>query len=179
LRGRIHVVAIKESVDLCPWADIVYGCDAPWWLSRKGLRDFNGLKLAYDQTLRNDYPDIRTIRIKITTDVILTDEPALVGSGGNSGFHMLNMAVQFGATGVLLVGFDVNGKNGLHWYGPNKWPRSSNPSEQNFARWKRTFEAAAPGLRGSGIAVINASPTSALTCFPHKTIAGALADWGL
>jgi hypothetical protein len=179
LRERIHVIAIKENVDLCPWADVVYGCDAPWWVSRKGLHKFAGLRLAYDKTLPKHFPGIRTIDIKISTDAILTDQPGLVGSGGNSGFQALNVAVQFGVNGVILVGFDMDGKSGLHWYGPNKWAGTSNPSETNFARWKKAFEGAAQGLRDRGVAVINASSLSALKCFERKTIADALSDWGL
>jgi hypothetical protein len=179
LRERIHVIAIKENVDLCPWADVIYGCDAAWWVSRKGLPQFAGLKLAYDKTLPRHYPDIKTIEIKISSDAILTDQPGLVGSGGNSGFQALNMAVQFGVNGVILLGFDVHGKNGLHWYGPNKALGMSNPSDSNFARWQKSFEGVAQDLRQRGIAVVNASPISALKCFARKSVADALADWGL
>jgi hypothetical protein len=47
LKGRAKVVAIKESVDLCPWADMVYGCDPAWWRHRQGLPKFTGLKVAW------------------------------------------------------------------------------------------------------------------------------------
>ena len=38
---------------------------------------------------------------------LLFQEPGVVGSGGNSGFQMINLAAQFGATGIALIGFDM------------------------------------------------------------------------
>ena len=42
-----------------------------------------------------------------------------IGGGGNSGFQALNLALQWGARKIILVGFDLTDENGLHWYGRN------------------------------------------------------------
>jgi hypothetical protein len=42
LRDRMPVIAIKENIELAPWADVVYGCDAAWWKKRNGLPEFKG-----------------------------------------------------------------------------------------------------------------------------------------
>lgn len=179
LRGRVRVIAIKENVDLCPWADVVYGCDAPWWKSRHGVPDYKGIKVAFDTRLSGRFPDINLIRIEKEVDRILVDEPGVVGSGGNSGFQALNLGLQFGATKILLVGFDMNDRNLGHWYGRNRGMGRSNPTEDNFRRWRAAFERAAPDLKGMGVDVVNASPVSALTCFRCQTIEKTLTEWGV
>lgn len=179
LRGRIKVIAIKENVELCPWADVVYGCDLPWWVYRRGLPNFKGLKLAYDPGVATQFPDVKQIKIKDKLcDDILTDEPGSVGSGGNSGFQALNLAVQFGATRILLVGFDVTDRSGAHWYGRNNWMRSNNPSETNFRRWRKAFDRSSIAMNELGIEVLNASPTGQIA-FRRTTIEQALLVWGL
>ena len=174
LKDRIHVVAIKRTVELCPWADVVYGCDEPWWTSVDGLPTFRGVKLTQAHAAAQKYKMPR-IEVK-NIDKILTDEPAVVGSGGNSGFQALNLAVQFGATGILLVGFEMQGE---HWYGRNTWQRSSNPISTNFDRWIKAFHGVADDLKHRGIDVVNASTTSAVKGFRRATIAQALEGWGL
>lgn len=178
LHGRLKVLAIKQNVDLCPLADVVYGCDRPWWDHRRGLPDFKGLKIAFDPGV--NYPGVHKIRIRDKKlDDIIVDEPGVVGAGGNSGFQALNLAVQFGASRILLVGFDMTDRSGPHWYGRNNWPKSNNPSESNFRRWRGAFAKASITLATMGIEVVNASPISEIKTFKQMTVEQALAAWGL
>lgn len=179
LRNRIHVIAIKESVNLCPWADVVYGCDGAWWKHRRGLPEYQGIKLCQDASACTQFGLHKIDIPRPLLDEILSEKPAQVGSGGNSGFHALNIAVQFGAAGILLVGFDMHDRSGAHWYGRNNWPMANNPDGQNFQRWCKAFTAAAPQLRRLGADVVNVSPLSALTCFRRQTVEQALTGWGL
>lgn len=186
LRNRIHVIAIKENVNLCPWADVVYGCDAAWWKHRRGLPEYKGVKLSHDASVCAGF-GINKITVKTIdnmvdapkVDKIFTDEPSVIGNGGNSGFQAKNIAVQFGGVGILLVGFDMHERSGAHWYGRNNWAMANNPNEENFQRWRKSFADCAPGLKKRGIDVVNASPTSVLTCFRRATIEQALTGWGL
>jgi hypothetical protein len=172
LRGRAKVIAIKQNIDLCPWADAVYGCDAAWWRFRRGLPEFNGLKITWAGN-GLEYPDVRKItiaKIKRGADVY-SDQFQVngdsIGGGGNSGFQALNLAtVQFKARRIVLIGFDMHDRGGKHWYGRNHWPMANNPAESNFKRWIAAFNQAAPILAGLGIQVMNATPNSALRCFP-------------
>jgi hypothetical protein len=107
-------------------------------------------------------------------DRLLTDEPGKTGSGGNSGFQALNLAVQWGARRILLIGFDMTDASGVHWYGRNTWLMANNPDHHNFKRWIAAFEAAAPVLAKMGVEVINCSRYSALKCFPKLSIEDAL-----
>lgn len=179
LKGRLPVLAIKKSVELAPFADVVYGCDGPWWRDVRGLPAFNGLKLCYDVQACDQY-GLRSVEIPDKqSNRLLFGTIGVVGAGGNSGFQAVNLAVQFGARRILLIGFDVHGRGGEHWYGRNGWGFANNPTDDNYRRWRAAFEAAAPELAARGIEFINASPVSDLKCFRRSSVVQALAEWGL
>lgn len=182
-RGRGKVIAIKKCVELAPWADVVYGCDGPWWRSMVGLPKFAGLKLAYEPTVCG--PEWGIQRVEIPDDPkfkrekinqMLFEKTGVVGSGKNSGFQALNLAAQFGAKRVILLGFDMQAASSeaCHWYGRNNWMQAGNPDNFSYHNWRRLLTAAAPDLAARGIDVINASRETALTCFRRLPIEQAL-----
>lgn len=133
-----------------------------------------------------DFQDIREVDIATGhkqrySSEIQFEKVGTVGGGGNSGFQALNLAVQFGAAKIVLIGFDMDDAGGKHWYGRNGWPMSNNPDRSCFRRWIAAFEKAAPVLAHRGIQVFNASPNSALRCFPLVDLEQAFgaADIGL
>lgn len=140
------------------------------------MPDFKGLKLCWAGGLKG-FPDIRRIEIEKTTDRLLIENAGKTGSGGNSGFQALNLAVQWGAKRILLIGFDMTDQSGVHWYGRNGWHGANNPNETNFRRWLEAFEKAAPVLAGLGVEVINTFQGSAMRCFPRRSIEDMLAEW--
>lgn len=183
------VIAIKECVEICPWADVVYGCDAHWWQFRAGLPKFSGLKVTWDGNNLPSYPDIKRVGIDKSQNKVypverrqyrmIFDTPGVLGGGGNSGFQAVNLAVQFGAKKLLLIGFDMHDRGGVHWYGRNSWSRAGNPDESCFVRWRRDFDRAAIDLEMHGVEVMNVAPHTALTCFRRGTIEQALSGWGV
>lgn len=96
-----------------------------------------------------------------------------LGWGGNSGFHALNLAVQFGVKRIALVGFDMRCDKGLHWHGSHE-KGLNNPTPGNVERWRRVTDAAAPVLAALGVSVINCSPISALTAYPKMSLSEAM-----
>lgn len=163
---------------LCPWADVVYGCDGPWWQGKNGLPEFKGTKLAHDTGVCTEYRDVHKIEVR-DHDRMLFDEPGVIGSGGNSGFQAINIAAQFGATKILLLGFDMHPAAGVHWYGRNGWRNAGNPRDHDYAHWRRALSKQAGVLSRMDIDVVNASQGSALTCFRQASVDEALAGWGL
>lgn len=100
--------------------------------------------------------------------------PPIICRGANSGFQALNLAVHLGARRIVLLGYDMQRTGGLsHWHGDHG-RGLNNPSEHNFARWRRQFEEAAPTLAAAGIEVVNCSRATALTCFPRMDLHAAL-----
>lgn len=189
LRGRAAVLAVKENVELVPWADVVYGCDQAWWLHKRGLPNFPGIRVAWAAQAVGRFPTIHKIEIETSQDKVFPverrryrmvfDRPGTIGNGGNSGYQAVNLAAQFGAKKIILVGFDMQERGGVHWYGRNRWEKAGNPDSGSFKRWREAFEIAAQDLEDRGVHVINVSPLSALSCFRRGTIKGALAGWNL
>src|SRR5262245_21708774 len=178
LQGRAKVIAINESWQLTPWADALYGCDGRWWLWRAGVPKFKGLKLSADALACGEYKDVHRIFIPdVKSNELIIDRLGHVGAGGNSGFQALNLAVQFGARRILLVGYDMRIDLGEHWH-PRHYPPLSNPHpNDNLPRWRKAIDGAAWRLEALGIALINCSPVSLLKAYPKMTIREAL-DYG-
>jgi hypothetical protein len=182
LKGRAKVVAIKESVDLCPWADMVYGCDPAWWRHRKGLPEFTGLKVAWSGA-QVEFPDL--LRVEIAKDRLGILQPHGVRENGphrRRRQQRVSSAQPGGATWRLTgpAGRLRHAcRGGVHWYGRNGWPMANNPDEANFRRWRSAFDAAAPVLREKGVDVVNAAPFSDLKSFRRMSLEAALRDWGL
>jgi hypothetical protein len=95
-----------------------------------------------------------------------------VGHGGNSGFQALNLAAQFGARRIVLIGYDFTGP---HWH-PNHAKPLANPHEEAMARWRGHLDAAAPLYKAWGVEVLNASPVSRLKAYPRVSIEDALRE---
>lgn len=154
---------------------MVYGCDPAWWKHRLGLPKYQGLKVTWAGSNLSDYPDIRTVKIPKDPkggfwDAMLFDEVGAIGGGGNSGFQAINLAVQMGATRILLIGFDMSDSAGVHWYGRNNWSQANNPDETAFKRWTGSILRAVPVLKARGVEVIDCSLQGALQCFPKVAL---------
>lgn len=164
---------INQSWQLCPWADVLYGCDGAFWKCFHGVPDFAGLKLAHETEVTAQYIDIHKIDVE-THDYIIVERPAAVGSGGNSGFQALNLAVQFGSRYIILVGYDMRRDFGIHWYGENRGPGMRNPEQRHFLQWRRAFDNSATILKDLGVTVVNVSDVSTIQAFPKMTFEEAL-----
>lgn len=185
LRGRAKVVVINESWQLAPWADVLYACDTKWWKLRLGVPKFNGLKVCHvDLKSRQDvdiiraFPKVRWVHVDRWGDQLLTERPGYLGAGGNSGFQALNLAVQFGAKKILLIGYDMTIAHGEHWHARHPMPLSNPHPQQNLPRWRKSLDGSAGRLRALGVEVVNASPVSELKAFPKMSVEEALARWG-
>jgi hypothetical protein len=145
---------------------------------RAGLPEFRGLRLTQDAGAAAAFPGLHKVEVVRKCASILTDVPGLVGSGsasggGNSGFQMLDLAVQFGSPEVYLVGFDMRCDRGLHWHG--RHPRGmNNPAEHLMSNWRRALDDAAGRLTELGVRVYNCSPVSWLTAYPYRDLKEAL-----
>lgn len=122
--------------------------------------------------LANHY-DIKAVRTDNRRDEFMVYRFGTIGFGGNSGFQAVNLAVQFGCRTIVLVGYDMHNRNGLHWHGEHG-ANLNNPTAKSFARWRQAIDAQAAALERMGVRVINASLDSALTAFPKMTLSAAL-----
>jgi len=137
------------------------------------------LKVCFSANGLHNYPNIRRVDISRREHRILMQPKGTIGNGGNSGFQALNLAVQFGAQRVLLIGFDMSLSGGTHWYGNNTWKGAGNPNDGSFRRWVEAFDNAASALKALGVEVINCSPVSAIKSFPRMPLEDSLETFDL
>lgn len=174
-KGKAKFIAINKSWELAPWADILYGCDFAWWKHVKGCPGFSGLKLTVDRAAVKDFPELKQVECRKPDDRLFLSPLGTVGWGGNGGFHALNLAVQFGCRKIILVGYDMTTRYGLHWHGAHTG-NLHNPKEASVARWRRAVDNASKVIHPMGIKVINCSKVSALTSYPKMELDKALAS---
>jgi len=158
-RGR--VIAINTAYKLHPEADICYFADLNFFeWNRRDLHNYTGPLLL----TRNDLPHIRCKRkirrIAHMGGYRLSRDPGHL-AGWCSGSNALNLAYLHGADPIVLLGFDM--KPVGNWHSEHKKTTRPDRYEKKYIPF---FEAMAPELAKDGIRVLNASPGSALSCFP-------------
>jgi hypothetical protein len=173
VRGRAKVIVINSSWRLAPWADVLYACDCKWWNANKEAFAFAGLKITQSENCSD-----RLHTVRVLSGAQISTDRGRIGGGGNSGFQACNLAVQFGARPLVLVGFDMRLDLGVHWHGAHG-PGLNNPNEERVKRWRQYLDQAAPAFARLGVRVINASPVSALRAYPKMNLAEALTKEGV
>lgn len=153
---------------------MLYSCDAAWWdASGPTAAEFAGERWSsHSESKRvNDNKSAAAERhgLKLVEGdkaegFCLT--PGRVHYGDNSGFQAINLAIQFGASQIWLIGFDMQHTNKRHFFGDHP-PECAKDS--NYRHFIGHFDAAAR-LLPPDVHIINATPSSALTCFPRGNL---------
>jgi len=175
-RSGAKVIAVNNGHQLVPWADVLFACDLAWWKRYGADLTFEGLRLSTDRHACDPREpwNVQRVMLDRTSDRLNLVRYNHVGWGGNSGFQALNLAIQFGATKIVLVGYDMTTRHGLHWHGAH--PKGlNNPTEANVLRWRKAVDNAADDIARLGIEMINASAVSALMRYPKTSLREALA----
>ena len=134
---------------------------------------FKGLKITQDRGTPRRFPDVHRVRCRPGVNELLFDMPGEIGWGGNGGFHMLNLAIQFGASRVVLIGFDMGLRKGYHWHGRHPGGLT-NPTQGSTDKWRERLDAQRGILDLLGIPVVLGSPGSALQNFPTLPLKEAI-----
>jgi hypothetical protein len=155
-------IAVNDTYRLAPWAQIRYAADAEWWHENPEAALFDGLAVSVSAV-----PGV--LQLQNTGVEGFERHPAAVRTGGNSGYQAVHIAIHAGAARVLLCGFNMSNAEGMHWHGAHVRPLR-NTDQGSYARWVDRFAA----LKDIGPEIINCTPGSALTCFPHMDLDEAL-----
>lgn len=169
-RDRVDgAVAVNNSYQLAPWATALYAADWQWWHWHKGCPDFKGFKYTVTRQTVHQFRDVQLL--KKTGDEGIEIKPDALRMGRNSGYQAVNVAVHLGAVRIILLGYDMQRgpQNEAHWHGEHP-----NSSRSPFPIFLRKFETMVKPLEQLGIAVINCTRRSALTCFPQQALEEAL-----
>lgn len=170
VRGRAKLIVINSTFRLAPWSDALYACDGRWWTENPDAFSFAGLKFSLHRTV-----DRSVLAFEAGKVEGLEHNRSKLATGGNSGHQAINLAVHLGAARIVLVGYDMKlGQNGQAHHHPDHPPPSKNPPAVNLARWAARFETMVEPLRAAGVEVVNATPGSAIECFPRAQLEDAL-----
>lgn len=172
----IATIAINNTHKRAPWATDLYACDLQWWRHYKP--DFAGRR--WSQYQRDDaerFPNVEYVRAKSLSTLNLSDE-RWIGTGGNSAFQALNLAILGGAVRVVLLGVDLQPTGGrAHWHADHPHVnRLTNPSGPTYEIWLKAFNMAAQQLAQTNVEFIQASEQTALRSWPRMDIKTALKE---
>lgn len=173
VRG-LTTFAINTTYRLAPWANYLYACDGTWWDHHINdvRKVFHGEQWTQEKLAADKY-GLKHIASK--KGVGLCRQPGLIYQGGgatgpgNSGYQAINLAYHFGAKRIILLGFDMKAGQKTHWHERHVVHRDS-----PYLTWVIHFRDLAKDLQREGVEVLNATPDSALDCFPKVTIDEAL-----
>jgi hypothetical protein len=169
-QGRAKIIAVNESWRLCN-ADILFGCDGPWWAFNGGMHGFQGQRVTASHRIARTFEGIIRARLP----------------GNNSGAQAIHLAERVGSRKIVLVGFDFHCDRGVHWHGRHsdipvivrgEPARLRNPGPDKMEKWRIELEAMGPGFARRGVDVINTNPGSAISAFRFLSFERALIDGG-
>lgn len=176
-RGKARAIVVNNAHVLAPWADVLYSSDRYWWPHHKGVPSFTGLKYGIGSSVGKSnpfsgYPDIQVLKNTGYTGLEL--DPRGLRHARNSGYAAVNLAVHFGVSRILLLGYDMGIRGGqVHFFG--KHVGMNNPDDSHFASWRKHFATLVEPLRAAGVSVLNCTPGSSLSCFPMADLRSAMA----
>jgi hypothetical protein len=171
LKGQGKVIGINEAgLTMAPWSDILFWADRRWldW-NHERLHLHAGEWKVTRKRPHIDLPyDVKSVRFLPRR---FSHWPDAVG-GWCSGSSCVNLAYLLGARRVVLLGFDMHDLPAERWREGNWHNRHQEPplTGQRTNRFIPAFEVMAPILKDRGVEVLNATPGSALQCFPFANL---------
>lgn len=169
-----------------PWADKLYGCDPKWWETYDGVPAFKGEKwsthenesdgVGHTNSKDDIADDFELNLVRGRAGAGFSFDPSIIHYGSNSGFQALNMAILLASDYIVMVGYDMRhiGNKG-HFFGEHPAPLFN---QDNYEKWVPIFDKAAETMRDD-VTIINATPKSAIRCFPMMELDEAIANYSL
>jgi hypothetical protein len=160
------VIAVNNAglAPFAPWADVLYAGDGRWW--REYWTPRAPAPELWTVSDADDLPaGMHWIR-GIDTEPGISPGADRIYTGGNSGYAALGLAALWGASKIILTGYDMqrSAARATHAHADHH-VRLGNPTDETLAVWVDRFAVAARDLRQRGIDVVNCTRRSALSCF--------------
>lgn len=168
LVGRT-VIVTNEAFSLFHDALALVFADLGWWERRREavLGSFGGIIITrgpHESVYRRD--GIHWAQFHGRLD--WSHDPKMMGAH-NAGLMALNAAWIMGASAAVLLGFDMRSIDGrTHYHDRYNEPRDM--AGRYGTHFIPAFERAARRIEQDGFAVVNATPESALQCFPKRSL---------
>lgn len=148
----IKSIAVNSSWQMARFCDVIYAGDYDWW--KENIEDI-------------DIPAERWTCSERSADVYGLNHHRKRGAY-NTGLRAVELAIEFGASRIILLGYDGTVKHGTHWHGDHK--NTKNPDEDRCIKWRQQFAS----MNRKGAEIINCSVGSAINCFPKARIEDVL-----
>jgi hypothetical protein len=161
-----YTIAVNGAYKIAPTADALYAGDFMFWKLHLAdiKRTFKGKLVTQDSSASAHY---QLTRVRGTNRDGLGKE--VIHMNGNSGVQAINLAYLWGYRRIILLGFDMKlgSKGEKHFH-----PDHPHPAVQNqvFPEWLKKVQKVATDLVAAKCEVLNATPDSAMKCFP-------MVDW--
>lgn len=158
------VIAVNNAYEIFTSADILYFGDVDWGDDNAAgiRRDFFGREII-SRACGKDQWRLKVNWIGRDMSVGLSHCPSTV-AGWCSGSNAINIAFLKGASEIVLLGFDMRG---LNWHDKHLRPKKPNCYEVDFMPY---LQRMADDLQKTECKVWNATPNSALKCFPYREL---------
>lgn len=166
LEGR--VIAVKHGVFLRPDADVLFFAgERPEEIAPPCLRAYNGPLRVVRGKGHPVFPDsVKRIGRTPEPHVALSDDPTKV-TGYDAGTSAINLAYLFGATEIIVLGYDMTGGR---WFNGEIQHFLPQPPERDFQIHMSVLPAIAEDATRKGIRIVNCSPVSRVTCFERQPL---------
>lgn len=164
-----HIIAVNMAYKLGDWVDCMFFGDTGFWRSRKAnILQFQGLRVTCASDVFDDR--IKVVHKNLRKKRGITFHPGMVSWNFNSGAAAINLAINFGAKRIILLGFDMylDEGNNQHWH--KVYKSSLNTVHDTMKKHLAGFPVIAEDIEGKGIEIINCSPKSSIACFPKANI---------
>lgn len=152
------VVVTNTTFRLAPWADVLFGMDAPWW--RAHLDEVRGV---FSGRLVTSSGLWRSLGIESGREIW----PEKWVNYANSGANAIGVALCMDVERIALLGYDCRAVSGqLHWHGNH--PKGLG-NAGSLLKWPYQFEQVAK--RSGRARIVNCTPGSALKVWPQQPLA--------
>jgi hypothetical protein len=145
---------------------VLYACDQDWWRRYHDvIEGFTGERWTQDVQAAKQYNLNHVVGESLAG---LGTTPGVIHFGGNSGYQAMNLAWQFGAARIVLIGYDMQRTGGkTHWFGDHPKGLNNIPILDELPA---RFRSLAADLRNQGCEVLNCTRETALDCFDRVTV---------
>lgn len=155
-RSGLTTVAVNTAWTYARFCHAIYAGDMTWWRNYGANIDIDVPRYTLSQGAAHDFG--------------IKHHKSRISSGYNSGLMALEMAINFGAARVLLLGFDFSVKNGTHCHGDHK--KTPNPTQAKCDMWKDYAQRLRDAYPDAEI--VNCSRETECNVFPRMSLDAAI-----
>lgn len=159
------IIGCNDSYKLVDFLDIHYACDKTWWdVHGDDFREkFPELESwTQDEGSAKKY-NLHLVKGEYKPGLSLV--PNKIHWGSNSGFQILNLALLWGCSKFILVGYNMSRVNGVaHFFGEHPKPLQK---DSPYSKFVREYSTINDNIKKY---IVNCTPNSALRMFKYKDL---------